>query len=384
MTSILNDAEQNWIDEVYKKLDKKLSAQVARLGSKIPYIPYNGSYEDIDTAEGISMWTNGFWPGILWQMYHATNKKEYAAAAKSIEERLDEALNGFSGLYHDVGFMYSLSAVANYRITGNEQSKTRGLHAATILAGRYNPAGEFIRAWNQPSWTKDDASGWTIIDSMMNLSLLYWAGEECGDPRFLDIARRHANTILRFCLRGDGSSNHIIVLDPNTGEYIANPRGQGYDSGSSWSRGQSWALYGFTLAYKYMADEQYLNAAKRAAHYCIANLALSDWLPVVDFRAPEHFAKYDSTAGMSIATGLIELSAHVDEYEKNLYHHAAIKILKACEQKFCNWDISEDGIVNGGTVLYHSSQNANVPIIYGDYFFVESVLRLKNKNKPLW
>lgn len=380
----LDDAELIWLDDIYNKLNEKLSAQAGRLGSIIPYIPQNGSYNDIDTQEGIYMWTNGFWTGILWQMFYATNIKLYADTAKRIEERLDDALNGFEGLYHDVGFMYSLSAVADYRITGSKEAKIRGLHAAAILAGRYNPAGEFIRAWNQPSWTKEDVSGWAIIDSMMNLSLLYWAGDETGDPRFREIARRHADTILRFCLRGDGSSNHIIVLDPATGEYIGNPRGQGYASGSSWSRGQSWALYGFTLAYKYMGDEKFLNAAKNSANYCIANLALEDWLPVVDFRAPKHSAKYDSTAGMSIAAGLFELAEHVGEYEKKLYFRAAVKILKACEKKFCNWNTAEDGIVNGGTVLYHSRQNADVPIIYGDYFLVESILHLKNKQIALW
>ena len=374
----------NWLDGVFDKLKTKVKQEAERLNDIIPYIPKDGKYRDIDTREGIYMWTNGFWAGILWHLFYETGDCIYADTARKIETRLDGALHGFEGLYHDVGFMFSLSAVADYRITENRQSKIRGLHAATILAGRYNPTGEYIRAWNQPSWTKEDVSGWVIIDSMMNLPLLYWAGLETGDSRFGDIAVRHANTILRYGLREDGSTNHIIVLNPKTGEFVDNPRGQGFASGSSWSRGQAWALYGFALSYRYTGEKKFLDASKRSAHYCIANLSLNDWLPVVDFRSPEHFAKFDSTAGMAIAAGLLELAEYVDEYEKELYDKSAVKILKACESKFCNWNPEEDGIVTGGTVLYHSKENANVPIIYGDYFFAEAVMRLRGKHILLW
>lgn len=160
--------------------------------------------------------------------------------------------------------------------------------------------------------------------------------------------------------------------------------GQGFASGSSWSRGQAWALYGFALSYRYTGEKKFLDASKRSAHYCIANLSLNDWLPVVDFRSPEHFAKFDSTAGLAIVAGLLELAEHVNEYEKELYNKTAVKILQACESKFCNWNFEEDGIVTGGTVLYHSKENANVPIIYGDYFLTEAVIRLRGKHILLW
>ena len=384
MGNSLNKADRQWLEGVFEKLQIKLGREVDRLGSMIPYISRNGVYGDLDTPEGIYMWTNGFWAGILWQMHYATEDAVYLAAAKRVEERLDAALYGFEGLYHDVGFMYSLSAVADYRLTGNPGSKIRGLHAATVLAGRYNPTGQYIRAWNQPSWTEEDVSGWLIIDSMMNMPLLYWAGEITGDPRFRDIAERHTDTVLKYGLRGDGSSNHVVVLNPVTGEYLDNPAGQGYASGSAWSRGQSWVLYGFSLAYRHTGKQQYLDAARRSAHYCIANMAVNDWLPAVDFRAPEHPEKYDSTAGMVIASALLELKEHVDVYEQQMYFESAIRILKTCEEAFCNWDAEKDGIVDGGTVLYHGSRDANVPIIYGDYFFVESVLRLLDRHVLLW
>ena len=130
-------------------------------------------------------------------------------------------------------------------------------------------------------------------------------------------------------IRPDGSSNHICCLDPMTGEMLDNPGGQGYESGSSWSRGQAWALYGFALSYRHTGDQKYLDAAKRVAHYFIANLVRSDFLPLCDFRQPSEPVYYDSTAGACAACGFLEIAEHVGELEKPLYVDAAMRVLKA-------------------------------------------------------
>ena len=370
-----------WTQESNKKLKIKMEAQCKRVGSNIPYAPRNGKYHDMDfpNSDGISWWTNGFWTGMLWQMYNATKDTMYRKAAEDIEKRLDEALFNFEGLHHDVGFMWLHSAVANYRLTGNKTSRRRGLNAATLMAGRYNPLGKFIRAWN------DDCTGWIIIDTMMSLPMLYWASHELNDPRFAAIAMHHADTCLENAIRADGSCNHISILDPFTGTCMENPGGQGYESGSSWSRGHSWALYGFVLSYYYSKQVRYLNAAKRIAHYFIANLALNDWLPLVDFRAPAQPVKYDSTAAMCACCGLLEIAKHVGEHEKPLYVNAAMKILQSCEAAFCNWNPYEDGIMYGGAASYHGNgYDASTAIIYGDYFFVEALLRLEGQSFLIW
>ncbi|MCL2016818.1 MAG: glycoside hydrolase family 88 protein [Defluviitaleaceae bacterium] len=330
-------------------------------------------------GNGIYWWTNGFWVGVLWQLYHATNQESYRATAEVLEKRFDTALEGFLGLHHDVGFMWLHTAIANYRLTGNETSKRRGLHAATILAGRYNPNGQFLRAWNH------DRIGWMIVDSMMNIPILYWAAAELGDPRFTTIAKAHADTCMNTIVRTDGSCNHIISFDPATGEYLDNPGGQGYASGSAWSRGNAWALYGFALSYLHTKDENYLNTAKKIAHYFIANLAQTDWIPLADFRSPKEPIIQDSTAGMIAACGMLEIAKHVPEHEKDLYRTSAINVITACEKAFANWNVDEDSIMSGGTEAYHSGDKArHVPIIYGDYFFVEAVLRLLDKDFLIW
>lgn len=386
----ISKQDSEWLEQTYQKLLVKMKEECARIGTMIPYTTKDGKYQDLGMPGGIYFWTNGFWPGMLWQMYKATGDEAYKKAAEGVELRLAETLEGFEGLDHDTGFLFLPSAVANYRVTGNVDSRRRGLHAASILAARYNMAGGFIRAWNDMMDSvfpgMKDMSGGMIIDCLMNVPLLYWASEETYDPRYAQIAESHAKTAQKYIVRADGSCNHIVLFDSKTGEYLDNPGGQGYEKGSSWSRGQSWAVYGFALSYRHTGNPEFLDTAKRCAHYCISNLAVNDWLPLVDYRAPEQPIKYDSTAGMITACGLLELAEHVGEYEKKLYMDAALRILRACDEKFNNWNPKEDAIVGGGTFFYHDKDGSNtgVPIIYGDYFLIEAVLRLKGKSLFIW
>lgn len=366
-----------WAEEIWKKIETKLEAECKRLGPIMPYVPENGKYFDMGERE-LTAWTNGFYSGILWQMYHATKKDCYLENAREIEKRLDGAFQNFPKLDHDVGFLWLHTAVADYRLTGEEESKSRGLHAAGILAGRYNPNGRYIKAWNGAR------SGVAIVDCLMNLPLLYWASEQSGDSAWRQIAINHTEMALKYIIRPDGSCNHLVEFDPVTGEYLNNPGGQGYESGSSWSRGQSWGIYGMALAYKYTCNEAYLDAAKRVAHYFCANLALNDYVPMLDFRAPEEPVYYDTTAGVCAACGLLELSEHVNPLEKNLYVKSAVRCLKAVTERFCQWDPEQDSILNYGSARYDRASDRQVPIIYGDYFLVEGILRLLNKDFLIW
>ncbi|MBO5228377.1 MAG: glycoside hydrolase family 88 protein [Lachnospiraceae bacterium] len=366
-----------WLRDVWAKLESKLSAEVDRTGAKIPYIPVDGRYIDM-AKENIFWWTNGFYGGMLWQLYHATKDEKYRETALKVGECLDTTLEQPDKLDHDVGFMWLHTAVANYRETGDAAARETGLRAAKLLANRYNPNGKFIKAWN------GDRDGWVIIDCLMNLPLLYWATEEIGDNTYRDIAINHTETACREILRKDGSTNHIVVFDTETGEALERPAGQGYASGSSWSRGQAWAVYGMELAYRYTGNEEYLNRSKLAAHYFIANVAMTGFIPVIDFRSPKEPYYNDSTAGVIAACGLLELMNYVDEAEKDFYFDAAIKILKATEAKCANWNEDEDGVIGLGSARYDRELDREKPIIYGDYYFLEAVLRLLDKDIFLW
>lgn len=374
----ISEENKKWAEETFDKIKDKMSAECNRIGDKIPYIAEDGVYKEDKAETDIVWWTNGFWPGMLWQMYHATGDDKYKISAEGVEVKLDKAFDVYTGLHHDVGFMYLHSAVANYRITENERSKARGLHAAHLLAGRYNPRGKFIRSWNR------DRSGWVIVDSMMNVPLLYWAAETIGDPRFTYVAMDHVDTVMKNTVRSDGSCNHIIVLDPENGQLLETPGGQGYESGSSWSRGQAWAIYGFTLSYHYTKKEEYLATAKKVAHYFMSNVQETGDVAIVDFRAPKEPVYWDSTAGVCAACGMLEIAKYVPELEKDFYIDAAIRILKSTDEEFCNWDVNYDSIVAMGSGSYFTEHDRHVPIIYGDYFFIEAVLRLLDKDILIW
>ena len=369
---------QQWANEVWQKICKKLEFQRERVGTNIPYIAVNGRYGN-KMDDNIYWWTNGFWPGILWLMNHGTGDKRYREIAEQIEEAFDKCLDGYEGLHHDVGFMWNLSAVANYRQTANPRSRIRGLHAASLLAGRYNPRGKFIRSWNK------DFTGWIIADCMMNLPLLYWASDEINDPRFRYIAIEHANTAMHTLVREDGSCNHIAVLCPDSGELIETLGGQGYEVGSSWTRGQAWSLYGFLLSYRHTKDKKYLDTAKRIAHYFIASVSATDYVPRIDFRAPDEPKKLDTSAGMIAACGLLHLADEIDGHDAEFYRNAAMYMLKVVEKDYCNWDENHDSIVQFGSAQYHDKlEEFHVPLIYADYFFIEAVHKLLNPGYICW
>lgn len=373
----ISEEEFKWAQETFALIQKKLSAECDRIGSNMPYIPVNGRYSDMGEKH-LTWWTNSFWAGMLWQMYHVTGEQKYADSAVGLEERLDAALKEYLRLDHDLGFMWLHTAVAHYRLQKDERARQRGLHAAAMLVSRFQPAGNYFRAWNT------EGESVAIVDCLMNLPLLYWGSEVSGNPAWKQLAMAHADTALAEILRPDGSSNHIVKFDRETGEILAKPAGQGYGEGSSWTRGLSWAIYGMSLSYRYTGKAEYLDAAKRTAHYFIANAAIYNYDVVIDFRAPREPIYYDNTAAVCAACGLLELSEHVGEYEKDLYVASALRLLHRITERFCNWNTEEDGITTSGSARYDRAEDREVPIIYGDYFLTEAILRLLDKDFLIW
>lgn len=378
---MIQKKDDQWVQDIWKKIDCKMLSVVIRSKDKIPYTTHNGIHDDCSQSR-CAWWTNGFWPGLLWLLYLDTKNEIYKTTAVHAEDSLSKALELYDELHHDVGFMWHISSGVDYRTTGDPRSRLRVLYAANLLAGRYNLKGEYIRAWND-GIEGDNNKGWTIIDCMMNIPLLYWISEECKDPRYAYIARAHANKAMRYHIREDGSVRHIVEYDLETGEFIREIGGQGYGENSSWSRGQAWGLYGFILSYLYTKDENYLSASKKIAHYFISCIC-DDWLPRCDFRSPAEPVIYDSTAGAIAACGLLELAENTDELEGHTYYVAAMRLLRAMEESFCDWSADTDSILGMGTERYHSESGRHIPIIYGDYFFIEAIYKLRGNVFRSW
>ena len=376
-------SNRDWIDQAFDKIDKKLARVALRSRDKLPYTENADGVHD-DHKSNVQLWTNGFWGGLMWMMYEATKNEDYLLTAKRAEELLDPAFGDIEQLHHDVGFMWHLTAGADFRLTGDKVAKNRFLLAAMTLASRYKVSGGYIRAWNSPDGVGNNTDGWTIIDTMMNLPLLYHASAVIEDDRFKQIAVSHADKAMNDHVRPDGSINHIVRHDLATGEMTGSFGGQGYAVGSCWSRGESWALYGYALSYVYTKDARYLDTAKRVAHYSIANLAMSGWIPLVDFRAPESPVYYDATAGAIMACGLIEIAKAVPEHEQRLYLTAALNILKALEEKACSYDEDRDALLLMCSEAYISNCPPEHNIIYGDFFYTEAILKLKGSTFLPW
>lgn len=382
------ETREQWIDEAVKNIRTKMDWVSDKNKDIIPYTcGEDGSYIDMSKkdpldpkSEGINWWTNGFWGGLLWLLYEDTKDEKYKEYARISEKKLEECFVEYKGLHHDVGFMYMLTAVADYKITSNPHSREIGLHAANLLAGRFNIKGNFIRAWN--CWNEEPHTGWAIIDCMMNLSLLYWAYEEDQDPRYLHIAKAHADTVLENFIREDGSSEHIVEFDPISGRKVTTYGGQGYEKGSAWSRGQAWAVYGFTISYIHTKEEKYLEAAKKTAEYCISQIPENGIIPI-DFKQPKVPALEDSCGAAILASGLIELSGQMPGSEGDKYRNSALLLLQTLVRDRSDFTQKRDAILTNCSASYHEKTH-HIAMVYGDYFFVEAICKLNGTGRFMW
>lgn len=368
-----------WVNTAWEQIVKKIERTSLRIGANFPHASKDGQY---DLAVPY-WWTAGFWPGILWQVYRDTQNIKLMNLAEECEQKLDAVQQNYYRLDHDMGFMWTLTSVAHYKLTGNEDSKRRALLAANLLMGRFNVNGNFIRAWNP--WTEgEDNSGVAIIDCLMNLPLLYWASEETGDPRFKSVAKKHADTVLEHFIRSDGAVHHIVRFDSETGERIEAVGGQGYAPFSAWSRGVAWAIYGMTLSYHYTKEANYLETAKRVAHFFLSHLP-EDRVPAWDFRLPHDVeSPKDSSAGAIAACGLLLLAEKVSATEAATYQKAGENILESLYKNYGNWDGAEEGLILHGTSHFPEGKYTDNPLIYGDYYFVEGIARLKGYRELFW
>ncbi|GGF75887.1 glycosyl hydrolase family 88 [Paenibacillus albidus] len=369
-----------WVEEAWSRALDKTKRNSLRIGAEFPHASQGGKY----VLEQPFWWTAGFWPGQLWLLYNESRDESLRSIAEACEQRLDAVLDEYVRLDHDLGFMWTLTSVASYKLLGHEVSRVRALKAANYLAARFNLKGNFIRAWN-PWYEGEDNRGYAIIDCAMNMPLLFWASGVSGDPRYRHIAEAHMDTVVKHFIRPDGSVYHIVRFDPDTGAFIEGIGGQGYAADSAWSRGTAWAIYGLTLAYHHTGRVEYLHTAQQVAHFFLARLP-EDHVPQWDFRAPDDSRQLrDSSAGACAASGLLLLADKIGGVEGSVYREPAVRMLESLYRGYGTWDNDdEEGLIRSGTSNYPAGQNIDVPLIYGDFFYVEGLARLKGKGPFYW
>lgn len=378
MTTDRAAATLDWAAVVQERAAQKVTALANRVGGAFLHATVDGRYTPVEGE----WWTSGFWPGMLWLVYQRTRDERLAALARQAEDELEQLLldDRFYELHHDVGFQFIPTSLANYKITGNTNARRRSVLAASLLMGRFNVAGNFFEAWNG-----ERRRGMSIIDTMMNLPLLFWTAEETHQPRFRHMAEAHAQMAQQQFVRPDGTTNHIVRFNQETGEPIEPLGGQGYAPDSTWSRGQSWALYGFTLAYRYTGKTTYLDTARLVADNFVAALP-KEGVPPWDFRVPDvATAPRDSSAGAVAASGLLELAFLLPENEGEPYRQSGIKLLDALNEHCATWDQPEqDALLLHATGKLPENQNIDVSLIYGDYYFLEALGKLNGITQTCW
>ncbi len=352
----------------------------------------NGFYAPIEN----DYWTTGFWSGEVWLAYEyalAKGDRESAAALRHtgevhVDSFYERIVKKIAVDHHDMGFLYSPSCVAAYKLTGSEKAREAAIRAADQLLTRYHPVGEFLQAWGP----MDGADNYRlIIDCLLNLPLLYWASGETGEARYREIAEKHIHTAVANVIREDASTWHTFYFDPQTGAPDHGATCQGYRDGSAWARGQAWGIYGMALAYRYTKRRGYIDIFRRVTDYFLQHLP-QDLVPFWDLEFTDGDDQpRDSSSASIAACGMLEMSRYLEEPEAGIYTSLAKKLLRSVVENYAVADPSvSNGLVLHSTYSNHSPYNTcnhygvDECNSWGDYFYMEALMRLYTDWNEYW
>ena len=353
------------LSEALKKID-------ANLDVFDTVFPSHASVNNVYTKdENVNGWNEGFWTGILWLAYDLTGDEKYRRVAEMQIPTYTKRIKEHLGVdHHDMGFLYTPSCVAAYKLTGNEEAKETALLAADNLMRRYHEKGEFLQAWGEIG-APDNYR--LIIDCLLNIPLLYWASEVTGDKKYEEIAFKHYKSTAANIMRPDGSTFHTFYFDPETGKPTKGVTHQGFRDDSCWSRGQAWGIYGPLMTYMYEKNPDAIEFFKRTSRYFMEHLP-EDFIAYWDLAFTSGDEERDSSAAAIAACGLIE-GANVTGDEG--YLNAAKNMINSLIDGYLTKDIPE----SNGLLLhavYGKPMNNGVDEcnIWGDYFYMEALARL--------
>ncbi|MCJ8015306.1 glycoside hydrolase family 88 protein [Paenibacillus sp. KQZ6P-2] len=348
----------------------------------LPHITENQRYKWGENGD----WIEGFYIGMMWLSYEYSGDEEFKQSAESFLENFSQRLDQHYHLdHHDLGFLYSLSATAQWMITGDEKARAVALQAARELRDRWRPAIGAIQAWGKEGDPQN--GGRIIIDCLMNLPLLYWAYQQTGEKDFYDIAYRHAHKSRRFLVRGDYSSYHTFYFDQTNGNALHGGTHQGYEDGSTWTRGQAWGIYGFALSYRYTKDKAFLQTAKELAKYFLVHLP-EDHVAYWDFDVPiEENTPRDSSASAIVAAGLLELLdvLEADDSDRPLLEAGLQRSMTSLVENYSTMNMPDaEGLLQHGSYHVRGNSGPDDYMIWGDYYYLEALVRIEKGLKGYW
>lgn len=351
-------------------------------GDRYPIRPAAGGF-----AAGANRgWTTSFWPGMMWIAWELTGDAFFRDAGLAHAEDFARRVRDEEDLdTHDLGFLYTLASVAPYRLLGDEDARASALDAADHLMRRFlEPAG-IVQAWGDLS--DPTQRGRTIVDSLMNMPLLTWAGEQTGEERFADAVRRHTTQLRTHILRDDDTTFHTFYWDAETGEPLRGATEQGAFDDSCWARGQAWGVYGFALNHRATGDPALLDASRRCAERFLSKLP-SDRVPFWDMVYTDGAdAPRDSSSAAIVVSGLFELAdAETDAAAADRYRRSAYEILGSLIANYTpKTPEASDAVILHSVYDFPKSVGVDEGTLWGDYFYLEALVRAARPGwKPYW
>jgi chondroitin AC lyase len=386
----VNDAEKEFIKDNFELADQKLKSMVAEIKGSGNVFPRTTAGDKLSTTDQYE-WTSGFFAGTLWYAYEYTKDESLQEAADAWTEKMRD-MQHYTG-NHDLGFMMYCSYGNAYRLEGGEENKEVLIQSAKSLSSRFNPSVGVIKSWNRfNSWHGNKTYQYpVIIDNMMNLELLFYASKATGDDSYRKLAITHAVNTMKHQIRPDYSSYHVVCYD-SVGNVVGRETAQGYADNSTWSRGQAWGIYGFTMCYRETRDKRFLKTAQGMADFFIDHKNLpEDKIPYWDFNANEKgytpgvksnanniTTKYrDASAAAITASALLELSTYSSGKKAKRYKAIARQMLYSLASPTYKAPMGANGnflLTQSVGSIPHNNE-INVPLVYADYYFLEALLR---------
>ena len=371
------------LEYALKEALKKIDYAIPQFTTKFPdHASINNVYQPTNNDWG---WHCGFWTGVLWHAYEMTGDEKYKnVALGQIPSYFHRIVNKIGVNHHDMGFVYTPSCVAAYKLTGDELAKGAAILAADNLCTRYKEKGQFIQAWGDIT---DPKSYRLIVDCLLNVPLLYWASEVTGDPRYETIGFNHFNTTIDVCCRADASTYHTYYFDSETGAPLKGVTCQGVNDDSAWARGQTWGIYGPLLTYIYKPSAKALEVFKATTNYYLNNLP-EDYIAFWDLSFTDGDDEPRDTSSNAIAVcGMLEGIKYMDENDplRKTYINAVNRIMNSLIDNYLTKDVpNSNGLLLHAT--YGKPQNNGVDEmnIWGDYFYMEALHRLLSPDWKLY
>lgn len=370
--------DSRWLSEALREVLAKVDEMMPRFTMTFPAASAtDGRYPAVEKVD----WTEGFWTGMLWLAWEVTGDDKYRTVAEglldSFEERLDKQIKVDT---HDLGFLYLLSCVNAWKLTGNLRARSLALRAAELLYRRFNKTAGVIQAWgdlNDPA-----RQGRMIIDCNLNVPLLFWAANETGNAAWREAATRHLAQAARYLVREDASSFHTFYMDVHSGQPLRGDTHQGFSDSSCWARGQAWGIYGFALGFRHTGDVTQPELARKLSHYFLNRLP-EDFVCYWDLIfTPQDNAPRDTSATAVAACGLTELLTLLPLTDplRPAYGNATELMMRNLRERY--FAHTQDGLLREGVYNFGRNMGINEPNLWGDYFYFEALVRLSRVWTP--